>query len=1025
MSFRRLMNIVISSFSIVFPALIARVEAEEARRADDPFAAQVAKTDPRTPEDERKAFHLPPGFDIELVAAEPEIHKPLNIAFDAKGRLWVTETVEYPFPVVKPGVKPRDALKVLSDFAADGRARSVVTFADGLNIPIGVIPVDDGAIVHSIPQILHLVDTDGDGRADRRDVFYATFAFADTHGMTNAFTKGFDGWIYACHGFSNTSTVSGSDQKKIVMQSGNVYRMRPDGSHVEYFTHGQVNPFGLAFDPLGNLFSCDCHSRPIYQLLRGAYYPSFGKPDDGLGFGPEMMTHDHGSTAISGIVYYSADHFPKTYQDTIMIGNVVTNRINFDRLEKHGSTLLAIPQADFLVSDDPWFRPVDLEIGPDGAIYVADFYNRIIGHYEVPLTHPGRDRERGRIWRIVYRGEGGERKPIAPRADWTKANLSDLIHDLSHPNLVVRMTAANELVRRGGAEVVAAANGVVSAADSTSFEKIHALWILERLGKIDGATLKRAAVDSDRGVRTHAMRILGEAPTLADPERSLAVNGLKDEDAFVRRSAAEALGRHARPDAIRPLLDLRRAVAKDDTHLLHVVRMALRDQLLIDSAWSEIATDRYDDADRRAIADCALGAPTAASARFLLDHVSKATAPIDRLADTIRHIARYLDLKHLSDLLTFAHGYRENDLTIQSTLVRSVERGLRERGAAIDGDVRGWALATAKRLFDAKTDDRSAQAIELASSLKLGELRNSVEGLANDKSKPDARRVQAIKALVDLDPAATIDSLSHLLTDSSESILIRETAAGELARINRPASIDRLGSALPTVPGRLQATIAFQLAGSPAGAEALLKAVEAGKASPRLLQERPVALRLEHANPNRLGERIAALTKNLPPADARIAELLKKRGEGFFRYKDKLDSESGRLVFEKNCAICHQFQGKGARIGPQLEGIGVRGADRLMEDILDPNRNVDQTFRVTNLALKSGELVSGLVLREEGAIVVVADSQGKEIRVRSDQIEERATAQLSPMPADLADRITETDFYQLIGYLIQSSKATK
>lgn len=1025
MSFRRFIRVVISSFSIVFPALITRVDAEEARRVDDPFAAQVAKTDPRTPGDERKAFHLPPGFDIELVAAEPEIHKPLNIAFDAKGRLWVTETVEYPFPVVKPGVKPRDALKVLSDFADDGRARSIVTFADGLNIPIGVMPVDDGAIVHSIPQILHLVDSNGDGRADRRDVFYATFAFADTHGMTNAFTKGFDGWIYACHGFSNTSTVSGSDQKKIVMQSGNVYRMRPDGSHVEYFTHGQVNPFGLAFDPLGNLFSCDCHSRPIYQLLRGAYYPSFGKPDDGLGFGPEMMTHDHGSTAISGIVYYAADQFPQSYQDTIMIGNVVTNRINFDRLEKHGSTLLAIPQADFLVSDDPWFRPVDLEIGPDGAIYVADFYNRIIGHYEVPLTHPGRDRERGRIWRIVYRGEDGKRKAIAPRSDWTKANLTDLIHDLSHPNLVVRMTAANELVKRGGADVRAAASGVVARSSSNAYEKIHALWILERLGAIDDAILKNAASDPDRGVRTHAMRILGEIPTLSEPDRTLAVNGLKDEDAFVKRSAAEALGRHARPDSIRPLLDLRRAVPKDDTHLVHVVRIALRDQLLIDSAWKEIATGRFDDSDLRAIADCALGAPTPASARFLLDYLSKTTAPIDRLADTIRHIARYLDPKHLSDLLTFAREYHKKDLSVQSTLVRSVERGLRERGAAIDGEVRSWALATATRLFEAKSDDRSTQAIDLASSLKLGELRDPIERIAGDKSKPDPRRVQAIKALVDLDPAATIDSLSRMLNDSSELISIRETAAGELARINRPAAIDRLSSALPTAPGRLQATIAFQIAGSPAGAEALLKAVEAGKASPRLLQERPVAVRLEQAKPSRLGERIAALTKNLPPADSRIVELLKKRGEGFAKYKDKLDPEAGRLVFEKNCAICHQFQGKGARIGPQLEGIGVRGVDRLMEDILDPNRNVDQTFRVTNLALKSGELVSGLVLREEGAIVVVADAQGKEIRVRADQIEERATAQLSPMPADHADRIAETDFYQLIGYLIQASKTSK
>src|SRR5581483_11534148 len=135
---------------------------------------------------------------------------------------------------------------------------------------------------------------------------------------------GFDGWVYACHGFSNTSHVEGADKDEITMQSGNIYRMRPDGSHIEQYTWGQVNPFGLSFDPLGNLYSSDCHSRPIYQLLRGAYYPSFGKPDDGLGFAPEMMTHDHGSTAIDGVIYYAADQFPEPYRGRMFVGNVVT-----------------------------------------------------------------------------------------------------------------------------------------------------------------------------------------------------------------------------------------------------------------------------------------------------------------------------------------------------------------------------------------------------------------------------------------------------------------------------------------------------------------------------------------------------------------------------------------------------------------------------------------------------------------------------------------------------------------------------
>ena len=383
-----------------------------------PAVAQplVAPTEALSPAEQQAKFHLPPGFEIQLVAAEPEIHKPMNIAFDGQGRLWVTDTLEYPYPA-KEGVTPRDTVKILADTNGDGEADEITTFVEGLNIPIGVLPIPEGVIVYGIPAIFRCRDTDGDGRADTRETLYGNFGNRDTHGMANSFTRGLDGWIYACHGFNNDSSPVGTDGHQIKMNSGNTFRMRPDGSRVEYNTHGQVNPFGLSFDPLGNLYSADCHTMPIYMLLRGAYYPSFGKPHDGLGFGPTMIRHDHGSTGIGGIAYYAAEHFPPEYRDTIFIGNAVTGRVNHDRLESHGSTYEAVEMPDFITCDDPWFRPVDIQLGPDGALYVADFYNCIIGHYEVPLEHPRRDRERGRIWRVVYTGKGVENAPpTAPRS---------------------------------------------------------------------------------------------------------------------------------------------------------------------------------------------------------------------------------------------------------------------------------------------------------------------------------------------------------------------------------------------------------------------------------------------------------------------------------------------------------------------------------------------------------------------------------------------------------------------------------
>jgi putative heme-binding domain-containing protein len=214
----------------------------------------------------------------------------------------------------------------------------------------------------------------------------------------------------------------------------------------------------------------------------------------------------------------------------------------------------------------------------------------------------------------------------------------------------------------------------------------------------------------------------------------------------------------------------------------------------------------------------------------------------------------------------------------------------------------------------------------------------------------------------------------------------------------------------------LQVVIAVHLAASRAGAEKLLDAVAAGKASARLLQERFVAVLLEASKVPDLEKRLAKLTEGLPAADQKLEKLLEARRKGFARAGT--DVAKGAKVFEKSCAVCHQIGGKGNKYAPQLDGIGIRGLDRLLEDILDPNRNVDQAFRQTNLTLKSGQVVYGLLLKEEGQVLVMVDGQGKEVRVAKDNVEERSTAQVSPMPGNFADQIGEEDFYHLLAYLL-------
>jgi putative heme-binding domain-containing protein len=990
----------------------------------DPFSEHIAPGNPRTPEAERKAFHLPTGFEIQLVASEPDIHKPMNIAFDDRGRLWVTESVEYPYPA-PADKKGRDAVKILEDFGPDGKARKITTFADGLNIPIGVLPLPsplapagkgiggEGALVYSIPNIWKLTDTDGKNRADKREVFVGTIGTRDTHGMTNSFTWGFDGWIYATHGFSNTSTLKGSDGQAVTLNSGNTYRMKPDGSHVEQFTWGQVNPFGLTFSPLGDLFSADCHTKPIMMLLRGGYYDSFGKPHDGLGYAPEMMGEYPDSTAIAGIAYYEADHFPAKYRGQVFIGDVVTCRVNEFRLEWRGSSPWATKH-DFLTSDDRWFRPVDIKLGPDGALYIADFYNRIIGHYEVPLDHPGRDRTSGRIWRIVYRGQEGKGGAPAPCPDLTKKTTAELIEYLGHPNLTIRTQATNQLVQRGGKETVDAVQAVMGPSGS-NFQRVHGLWVLERLGALDDGVLAYAAEDDQPEIRVHAMRVLSERKKVTEKQRGLILADMKDKDAFVQRCAADALGRHAAPDNLGPLLELRREVPVKDTHLLHTVRMAIRDTLRLPETWKELANLK--DKDRQAVVDVVLGVPTADAAKYMMDALSDIQKDPNRLTAFTHHIARHGDEEITRRLIAFARAHEPNNKPMQAGLFQAVEQGAQERGTALSDAGRAWGSELATALLESIDGNELLLGIRLAGSLRLKDRQDKLAAVAGQSSSSENLRVEAIKNLVLLDDRKHTDLIGRILADAGAPIGLREQAAHTLAGVNHADTQAELVKALPVAPARLQTIIAFDLAESRTGAEKLLEAVAAGKASARLLQERFVELRLEAAKVPDLKKRVAKLTEGLPPADQRMQELFNRRKSGFLGAKT--DAAAGAKVYEKSCANCHQLGGKGAKIGPQLDGVGIRGVDRLLEDILDPNRNVDQAFRSTIFALKNGQSVTGLVLREEGEVYILADAEGKDVRVPKNTVEEKAASQLSPMPANLVDQIPEPDFYNLIAFLLQ------
>ncbi len=637
------------------------------------FAARVnaqpliAETPPLTPAEEVKKFHVPPGFEVQLVAAEPEIHKPINLKFDAHGRMWVTHSLEYPFPA-KSEEAARDAISIFGDFAANGKAQKVSRFAEHLSIPIGVVPLSDTeAIGWSIPNIYRFTDTDGDGVADQRKVMFGPFGVIDTHGDQNAFTRWIDGWIYANHGFSNDSHVKigGTGPDVLHMNSGNTYRFRPDGSAIEQYSWGQVNPFGLSFDPLGNLFSADCHSSAVTLLLREGYYQSFGKPHDGLGFAPEITHIDHGGTGIAGVTYSTSPNYPANYRNVLFVGNVITNRVHCDRIKWTGSTPTVIKVEDFLTSDDPWFRPVDLQPGPDGALYVADFYNCIIGHYEVPLTNPKRDRERGRIWRVVYKGDEAKKSQpdgVTPMHDLQTLDAKELFAQLLDANLTVRVLATNLLIDKFPKEAAAMSQDLLThdlskskgsdLADAQFAQPAHAVWILKRTTGISLPTARKLmGAKTPEIVQVHVMKALGETTEWKPWMTELVQAGLENRDAFVRRAAAEALSKHPAVANLSPLLTALGKTDQHDTELYHEIRIALRDQIRSPEVADQLLTLKLPANQRKQLVDFAATAPTGPAAILIFDEALHDRVGNDVLVKALPAAARYVDAAHVDAMV--------------------------------------------------------------------------------------------------------------------------------------------------------------------------------------------------------------------------------------------------------------------------------------------------------------------------------------------------------------------------------------
>lgn len=652
----------------------------------DQFADNIRTTPFLSPEDERKALKLPDGFEITLFASEPDINKPINMEFDARGRLWVTNTVEYPMPARgRPG---RDRITILEDTDGDGKADKFTNFVDTLNIPIGITLVKGGAIAYSIPNVYKFIDRNGDDKADEVTKLLGPFEYVDTHGMVNNLIRGNDGWVYACHGYANTSTVAGADGDSIRMNSGNTFRFREDGSHVEHATFGRVNPFGYSYDEWGYLYSLDCHTKPIYQLIPDAQYPAQGVEEPSIGWAPNMMSYEFGSTANSGMVYYIGSQFPEAFQHNFFSGNVVTSRINRNTMTLHGSSPESKREEDFLISDDPWFRPVDIKLGPDGSMYVADFYNRIIGHYEVPKEHPDRDRTSGRIWKITYTGNKKAGKYFSK--DWSKESLENLIATLNHPQLNIRMMLANLVVDNFGQAAIPAilANMNSNSVDRKSF--IQGLWVLYRLNAIPDTLLDKALNSQDPMIQVHALRVLTQMKSITNARRSIATNALRNASPQVQRIALEVLGSFPQFSYVAPIIELYKHAGELDTHLKYTAVLSIRSHLRDQAILKKVVASKWDERSlallTRIMPEVDSKSAAMFSLRFIKTHELKGKA----MEDQLDFISSHSNPAQLDELVLLTQAKFASDTAVEYRLFKSISVGVAQRGNAETGELKKW-----------------------------------------------------------------------------------------------------------------------------------------------------------------------------------------------------------------------------------------------------------------------------------------------------------------------------------------------
>ena len=963
--------------------------------------AQNTNSPVPTPEEEKAMLQMAEGFEINLFASDPLIAKPIQMNFDPAGRLWIATSETY--PQIKPGNKANDKIIILEDDGT-GKAKAATVFAEGLLIPTGIAPGDGGVYVANSTELVHF--TEKDGKAGERRIVLSGFGTEDTHHILHTLRWGPDSRLYfnqSVYIHSHIETPWGVRR----LAGGGVWRFDPKSMHLEVFVKGLWNCWGHVWDNYGQQFGTDgAGGEGINYFFPGAIFPASPGADHIMhGLNP-------GSPKYAGEEIMSGGHLPQDWQGNILTNDFRASRVCRFQISDDGSGFASKQLPDLIKSTNRVFRPIDVKMGPDGAIYIADWCNPIINHGEVDFRDPRRDHEHGRIWRVT-----AKERPLVEKPKFTGATVTQLLEHLRSPEMYTRSQAKRVLAEKGAKEVAPALQkwvGVLNVLDLSEAEREHArleaLWTYESINVVEPKLLTELLESKDARVRAAAVRTISHWHDLLPDTQALLAKAIADEHPRVRLEAIRALAEI--PSLKSAELAFGALDKPRDKCIDYALWMTTRD---LQTQWMpayENGTLKLSPAKQVFVLQ-AIGSRDAL--KPLLQQFVANEMSIEERANLMNLVANSGGPEDLSPAFEVAIS---DTLPARAKveLLGALNQAAKQRKAYPKAD-----LSKLRNLFGQDEAVRAA-AVQLAGSAKVEALRPALVKLAEEKSTTIGTRRAAMEALAALGGKPSVDSLAKLsATDQPRAVRLLATAA--LVSLDAKSAAAHAVELLASPASDAEATALFRAFLKAKNGDAQLSSALRGKKispdSAKLGLRAVYELsRLESPLLKALAEAggIDAAPKEMTKSEmtALISEVAAKgdpmRGEAIFRRK------------EMACLQCHMIAGSGGIVAPDMLSLGASApVDYIIDSVLLPNKAVKEGYNSTIVTLKNGDQITGIRVRQSESELVLKDAMHDSMVIPLNDIKSQREGG-SIMPSGLTDMLTHGEFVDLIRFLTELGK---